>query len=99
MERFGGRIAGNDKIGIVAESLQAAIPHISMNVIIGARWEPKKFNMPRSGKNEPNDDNASGKSWFKFWLSEKFPDREEVHDSRKCQRCQEVRPTPVAEVA
>ena len=62
MQPLRGRIAGNDKIGVVAEPLQAAIPNISMNIIIGARGQPKKFNVPHSRQDEPNDDNASGKS-------------------------------------
>jgi hypothetical protein len=40
------RIARNHKIRVVAEPLQAAIPNIAMNVIIVARWQPKKFNVP-----------------------------------------------------
>jgi hypothetical protein len=71
MQRFDGRIAGDDKIGIVAEPLQAAIPNISMNVIIGARGLPKKFNVPHRGQDEPNDDNSPGK----LWRSEKLTDR------------------------
>jgi hypothetical protein len=50
MQLFNGRIAGNDKIGVVAEPLQAAIPHISMNIIIGAWGQPKKFNVPHSSQ-------------------------------------------------
>jgi hypothetical protein len=41
-----------------------------MNIIIGARRHPKKFNVPHSSQEEPNDDNASGKSW----RSEKLAD-------------------------
>src|ERR1700736_5137994 len=37
MQPLHGRTAGNNKIGIVAEPLQAAIPNISMDIIIGAR--------------------------------------------------------------
>jgi hypothetical protein len=65
------RIAGNDEIGVIAEPLQAAIPDISMDIIIGARWEPKKFNVPHRRQDEPNNNNASGK----FWRSEKLTDR------------------------
>ena len=57
-----GRIAGDDKIGVVAKPLQAAVPNISMDIIIGARGHPKKFNVPHSSQDEPNDDNAAGKS-------------------------------------
>jgi hypothetical protein len=66
-----------------------------MDIIIGARGYPKKFNVPHSSQDEPNDDNASGKSW----RSEKLADRQKVHDARKRQRGHEVRSTPVAEVA
>ena len=58
---FSGRIAGNDNIGVVAEPLQAAVPNIAMDIIIGARGQPKKFNVPHSSQDEPNDDNAPGK--------------------------------------
>ena len=95
MQPLNGRIAGNDKIGVVAEPLQAAIPNIAMNIIIGARGQPKKFNVPHSSQDEPNDDDAPRKSW----RSEKLTDRQEVHDARKRQRGHEVRSTPIAEVA
>src|ERR1700719_2429448 len=95
MQPPSGRSAGNDNVGVVAEPLQAAIPNISMNIIIGARGHPKKFNLPHSSQDEANNDNASGKSW----RSEKLTDRQEVRDSRKRQRAHEVRPTPIAEVA
>jgi coproporphyrinogen III oxidase-like Fe-S oxidoreductase len=62
MQGFGGRIAGNDNIRIVAEPLQAAIPNVSMDIIIGARGQAKKFNVPCRCKDESNDDNAPGKS-------------------------------------
>lgn len=71
MQPFNGGIAGNDNIGVVAEMLQAAIPNISMDIIIGARGHPKKFNVPPSSQDEPNDDNSSGK----FWRGEKLTDR------------------------
>jgi hypothetical protein len=51
--------------------LQAAIPNVSTNIIIGARGSPKKFNVPHSSQNEPNDNNASGECWG----SEKLTDR------------------------
>jgi hypothetical protein len=66
-----------------------------MNIIIGARGHPKKFNVPHSSQDEPNDDNASGKSWRR----EKLTDRQEVHDARKRQRGHKVRSTSFAEVA
>jgi hypothetical protein len=71
MQPLSGGIAGNDKIGVVAKPLQAAIPNISMNIIIGARGHPKKFDVPHSSQDEPNDDNASGE----WWGSEKLTDR------------------------
>src|SRR6266478_858400 len=70
MQPLSGRIAGNDNIGVVAEPLQAAITNISMNIIISARGHPKKFNVPHSSQDEPNDDNSPGKSW----RSEKLTD-------------------------
>ena len=71
MQPLRGGVAGNDNIGVVAEPLQAAIPNVSMNIIIGARGHPKKFDVPNSSQDEPNDDNASGKCWG----SEKLTDR------------------------
>jgi hypothetical protein len=66
-----------------------------MNIIVGARGHPKKFNVPHSSQDEPSDDNSSGKSS----RSEKLTDRQEVHDARKRQRGHEVRSTSIAEVA
>jgi hypothetical protein len=34
-----------------------------MNIFTGARGHTKKFNVPHSGQDEPNDDNASGERW------------------------------------
>src|ERR1700757_3186618 len=45
MQLLSGGIAGNDKIGVVAEPLQASIPNISMNIILGGRGSSKKFNV------------------------------------------------------
>jgi hypothetical protein len=42
-----------------------------MDIIIGARGQPKKFNVPHSSQDESNDDNASGK----FWRGKKLADR------------------------
>jgi hypothetical protein len=95
MQPADGGIAGNDKIGVVAQPLQAAIPNISMDIIIGARGHPKKCNVPHSSHDEPNDDNSPGKSG----RSETLTDRQEVHDARKRQRGYEGWPTPIAEVA
>jgi len=94
-----GRIAGSDKIGVVAEPLQAAIPNISMNIIIGSRGCPKKFNVPHRGQHEPDDDNAPGNTLFKSGRSEKLADRQEVHDACHGQGGHEVWPTSIAEVA
>jgi hypothetical protein len=66
-----------------------------MNIIIGTRRLPKKFNVPHSSQEQPNDDNASGK----YWGSEKLTDRKKVHDARKRQRAHKVRSTSIAEVA
>ena len=64
MQPLNRGIAGNDKIWVVAEPLQAAIPNIAMNIIIGARGHSKKFNVPYRGQDEADDDNPSmrGKS-------------------------------------
>src|SRR5258707_15804279 len=74
MQPIYGRIAGNDKIGVVPESLQTAIPNVAMNIIIGARGQTKKFHMPDRSQDKSDDDNAPRK----YWRSEKLADRQEV---------------------
>jgi hypothetical protein len=76
-----GGIAGNDKVRVEAEALQAAIPDISMNVVVCSWWEPKKFNVPNSGKDESNDDNTPGK----FWGAKKLRNCKQVCGGRKRQ--------------
>jgi hypothetical protein len=66
-----------------------------MNIILGARRQPKKFNVPHSSQDKPNDDDAPGKCW----RSEKLTDRQKVRDSRKRQRGHEVRSTFIGKVA
>jgi hypothetical protein len=61
MQLLNSRIAGNDNIWVVAEPLQAAIPNISMNIVINARGQPKKFDVPYRRQDESNDDDAPGK--------------------------------------
>jgi hypothetical protein len=70
-----------------------------MDIIIGSSGHPKKFNVPHSGHDEPNDDNAPQNAPFKFGRSEKLTDRQQVRDSRKRQRRHEPRSTPITEVA
>ena len=89
------RIAGNHNVGVVAEPLKAAIPNLSMNVIVSASGKPKKFNVPQGGEDEPNDHNASRKSIG----CEKLTDRQEVGDACEGQRGHEIRTTSVGEVA
>jgi hypothetical protein len=85
-----------------------------MNVIIGARGDAKKCNVPHRSQDKPNDDNAAGKFWcgVEPALSDrthgasrmgappakKLTDREEVCNARKRQRGHEVWPTSIAEV-
>jgi hypothetical protein len=66
-----------------------------MNIIIGARGLPKKFNVPHGSQDESNDNNVPRKSW----RNENFTDRQEVRDSRKRQGDHEVRSTPITEIA
>jgi hypothetical protein len=61
VQRGERRIAGNDNIGIVAEPLQAAIPNVSVDIVIGARRSSKEFNVPHSSQDKPKDDNSPGK--------------------------------------
>jgi hypothetical protein len=88
-------VAGNDNIGVVAESLQAAIPNVTMNVIIGACGKPKKFNVPHGSQDQPEHDDTLRKSKKK----KKLTDREEVDDARDRQGGHEVWSTSVAEVS
>jgi hypothetical protein len=78
MKTLRGGVAGNDKIGVIAEPLQAAIPNISMDITICAYGIPKKLNVPHSRQEEPNHDNTTAECWG----SEKLTDRQEVHDAR-----------------
>src|SRR6266849_598113 len=99
MQIFDGRIVGNNKIGVVAEPLHAAIPNIAMDIIVGTRGHPKKFNVPHRSQDETDDHNASGNASFKLWRGEKLTDRQEVQDARKRQGGHEVRSTSIAEVS
>src|ERR1700746_3737196 len=95
MERLRSCIAGNDKVRVVAESLEASVPDISMNIIVGARRTPEKCDVPQSSHREPDDNESSRKSW----RTEKFTDREQVHDACNSQGRHEGWSTPVAEGA
>jgi hypothetical protein len=95
VQPLNGRIAGNDKIGIVAEALQAAIPNIAVNIIIGSRRQTKKTNVPYSSQHKANDDYMPPKSW----RSEQLADRTEVHNARKGQKQHEVRAAPIGKIA
>src|SRR2546423_1140072 len=46
MQPLNRRIAGDDNIRVVAEPLQATIPNIAANILISARGQPQKFNVP-----------------------------------------------------
>jgi hypothetical protein len=66
-----------------------------MDIIIGTRRHPKKFNLPHSSQDKPEDNDAPRKSW----RCEKLTDRQEVRDSRKRQRRHEIWSASVGEVA
>jgi hypothetical protein len=95
MKPFNSRITGNNKVGIVAEPLQAPIPNISMNIIIGSRRHPKKFNVPHSRQQKSDNHNPPGKPWH----DKEFTYRQEIRDAGQRQRGHEVRPTSIAKVA
>jgi hypothetical protein len=95
MQLLNGSICRHDNIGVVAKPLHATIPNITMDIIIGTRRHPKKFNVPHSRQDEPDHDNAPGGPC----RSEEIADRQEVHDARKRQRSKEVGSTSVTEVA
>ena len=94
MQSLNGGVAGNNKIGVVAEPLQASIPNISIDILIGFRGHAKEFNVPYDSHNESNDDNVSGK----FLSSEKLTNRQEICDACESQRGHEVRPAPIGEI-
>src|SRR5260370_28279087 len=54
MQRVERRVAGNEDIGAIAEPLHAAIPTISLNVIIRTRRHPDKQHMPYTSQHEPD---------------------------------------------
>ncbi len=56
-------IVGYHNVGVVAEPLQAAIPNIAANVVIGARRYREKRYVPDCGQPESYDDGALGKGW------------------------------------
>jgi hypothetical protein len=64
MEGLDSRIAGYDKIRVVAEPLQAAIPDVSVNIVIGARGHSQECDVPHRGQCQPNDNDLSRKAWF-----------------------------------
>jgi hypothetical protein len=59
MQCLSSRIAGDDKIRVISKPLQAAVPNIAMNIIIGADGKAKKLNVPRGSQHEPEYDDAS----------------------------------------
>jgi hypothetical protein len=40
MHGYESWVAGNEEIRVVSEPLHAAIPDVSMNVVIGTGWQP-----------------------------------------------------------
>jgi hypothetical protein len=46
-----------------------------MDIIIGARGQPKKLHVPHRREDEPNDDNSPGNASFESGRSEKLADR------------------------
>jgi hypothetical protein len=64
-----------------------------MDVIISARRDAKKFNLPHESEEKTDDNNAPRKPFRR----EELTDREEVDDSRSRQRGHEPRSTSIAE--
>jgi hypothetical protein len=56
-----GRIAWNNNVGVVAEPLQAAVPNITVDIIVHARGNPKKFDVPNSSQEDPEDNDSPRK--------------------------------------
>jgi hypothetical protein len=56
-----GRIAGDHDVRAISESLQAPIPDISVDVIVGTWSRPKIGNVPQRGQGKPNYENVPRK--------------------------------------
>ena len=95
MQSLHGRIAGDDKIRVVAEPLQAAIPNISMDIVVGARGQPKKFNVPQAAKTSPTTTTRRGNSG----VAKNSRTANRYAMPAKVIRGHEVRPASIAEVA
>src|ERR1700756_4712895 len=101
MQRFRSRIAGDDKVGVVAETLQAAIPNIAVNIIIGAWGQPKKRKGPTSGEGKTSQNHAPRKcrGGAGATSAKQFTNCEQVGNPRQCQENHEGRAAAVAKVA
>src|SRR5439155_25733620 len=95
MQRVERRVDGNEDIGAIAEPLHAAIPKISVNVIIRTRRHPEKQNMPHRRQHEPHDDYALRE----YLRREELTNSKKVRDASNGQRNDEGRCTQAAELA
>src|SRR5690349_3529492 len=57
------RVVWNYDVGVIAEALHAAVPQVSMNVVVQTRWHAQELNMPQSGQGKAEDDDALRKLW------------------------------------
>jgi hypothetical protein len=72
-----------------------AIPNVSVNVVVTARRQSQKCNVPHCSQEEPDDEKAPGN----YWRGDKLADRQKVRDAGKRQPGHEVWPAPITEVA
>src|SRR5262249_43741153 len=91
-------IARNHKIRVVTEPLQTTVPYVAMNVVVGARGQPEKFNVPDCSQGDPDDAKAPGKCAGGL-LAKELTDREEVSNPRYRERSHEWRPAAISKVA
>src|SRR5262249_11043189 len=95
MQRAERRVAGNEAIGAVAEPLHAAVPQISMNVIIWTRWQPQEQTMPYCRQHERGEDHALGE----YWREEELTNGQQVREAGNGQWNDEGRCTRAPELA
>jgi len=95
MQRVERGVAGDEDVRVIAEPLDAAVPEISMNVVVRPRRHPEKRKPPYRGQHEPDDDDALRESLSR----EELANSQEVCAAGKAQRNDEGRRTQVGEVA
>src|SRR6202041_981257 len=88
-------VIGNHYIRVIAKPLHAAIPEITMNVVIWTWWLQQKWNVPQSSQHQPDDDDVARE----FRRGEELANRKQVRGSGNCQWNDERRFADGAELA